>query len=82
MSLIDQLESLDEYFMGPAALNYIDPSDFERRNIKLTFMDYSGYPEYPQPHKPFVHEVSILDLIFNAGPHAPEYMKFVKKDLN
>jgi hypothetical protein len=38
-------------------------------------MDYSGYPEYPQLYPPFVHEVSIIDLIFNTGPNASKYMK-------
>lgn len=82
LSLADHIENLDELILGPAAQNYIDPAEFEKRNIKLTFMDYSGYPAYTQLHKPFVHEVSILDLIFNMGPHAPEYMKHVIKDPN
>ncbi len=38
-------------------------------------MDYGGYPEYPQLHPPFVHEVTVLDLLFNTGPDAPGYMK-------
>jgi hypothetical protein len=38
-------------------------------------MDYSGYPEYPQLYPPFVHEVSIIDLILNVGPDAKKYMK-------
>jgi hypothetical protein len=38
-------------------------------------MDYGGYPEYAQLHPPFVHGVSILDLLFNCGPDARRYMK-------
>ena len=38
-------------------------------------MDYSGYPEYHQLHGDFVHEVSIIDLIFNEGPEAVSYLK-------
>jgi hypothetical protein len=38
-------------------------------------MDYSGYPEHPQLHPPFVHEVSVVDLLLNAGTSAQRYMK-------
>ena len=30
-------------------------------------MDYGGYKEYPQKFPPFVHGVTILDLLFNMG---------------
>jgi hypothetical protein len=38
-------------------------------------MDYSGYPQYPQLHGSFEHGVSIVDLLFNAGPDAWRFMK-------
>jgi hypothetical protein len=41
-------------------------------------MDYSGYKEYKQVFAPFQHGVSVLDLIFNAGPDAKQYMKYIK----
>ena len=49
---------------------------FEKANIKLTWMDYSGYSEYNQLHTGFEHKVSILDLIFNTGPDSRGFMKF------
>ena len=64
-----------EYISGPSAKDYIDSTLFDEAGIKLTWMDYSGYPEYPQLHPPFEHGVSILDLIFNCGADAPRYMK-------
>jgi hypothetical protein len=64
-----------EYLSGPAAGNYIEPDLFARENIKLTYVDYSGYPEYPQLYPPFEHGVSIVDLIFNTGPEAGIYRK-------
>lgn len=67
-----------EYISGPAAKNYIDPVLFEQAGIKLTFMDYSGYPEYQQLYPPFEHGVSIIDLIFHTGSDAPRYMKSFK----
>lgn len=69
----------DEYLSGPAAKDYIDENLFADAGIKLSWMDYSGYPEYPQLYPPFEHNVSILDLIFNCGPKSPMYMKEVKR---
>jgi hypothetical protein len=63
------------YLSGPSAKSYIDENLFKKENIELEWMDYSGYPEYPQLYPPFVHEVSIIDLIFNTGPNATKYMK-------
>ncbi|MDB6171454.1 MAG: WbqC-like family protein [Chthoniobacteraceae bacterium] len=64
-----------EYLSGPAARDYIEPAVFEQLGLKLSWMDYSGYPDYPQRHGPFEHGVSVLDLLFNTGPDAPRYMK-------
>jgi len=64
-----------EYISGPAAKDYIDEQVFTERNIKLTWFDYSGYPEYPQLWEGFAHDVTILDLLFNCGKDAPRYMK-------
>jgi hypothetical protein len=64
-----------EYLSGPAAKAYLDERLFTDKGIKVTYYDYSGYPEYKQLFPPFVHEVSIMDLIFNVGPNAPKYMK-------
>ena len=65
----------DEYLSGPAAQDYIVESLFDEAGIKLTWMDYSGYPAYPQLFGEFEHGVTILDLLFNVGPDAPRYMK-------
>jgi hypothetical protein len=70
----------DEYLSGPAAKDYIEGNLFSDAGIALEFTDYSGYPEYDQLFPPFDHKVSILDLIFNEGPDAPNYLKsFVKR---
>ncbi len=65
----------DEYISGPSAAAYIDENRFREAGITLRWMDYSGYPEYPQLYPPFDHCVSILDLMFNTGDEAPLYMK-------
>jgi hypothetical protein len=64
-----------EYLSGPAARDYIDPALFEAAGIGLAYADYSGYPEYPQLHPPFDHQVSVIDLILNTGPDAMSYMR-------
>jgi hypothetical protein len=63
------------YVSGKAAKDYIDESLFEKENIELIWMDYSGYKEYHQLYPPFDHNVSIIDLIFNEGNNANKYLK-------
>jgi WbqC-like protein family. len=67
-----------EYVSGPAAATYLDERVFSEMDIKLTWFDYVGYPEYPQLWGGFVHGVTILDLLFNCGPDSARYMKYVK----
>ena len=64
-----------EYLSGPAAKDYIDEKLFQDANIKLSWADYSGYKEYSQLYPPFEHGVSILDLIFNTGDDAINYIR-------
>jgi hypothetical protein len=64
-----------EYLSGPAAKDYLEPGLFAEAGIGLRYVDYHGYPEYPQLFPPFEHEVSMVDLLFNAGPDAPRYLK-------
>ena len=69
-----QAVGADAYVSGPAGQAYLDPVRFERAGIRLTWKDYSGYPEYPQFHPVFEHRVTILDLLFHVGPEAPAYI--------
>lgn len=64
-----------EYISGPAAKSYMELDLFEEENINVKWMEYTGYPEYEQLYPPFEHGVSILDLIFNEGPNATNFMK-------
>ena len=68
----------DVYISGPAAKDYFDEELAKKENIKVEWMDYSGYPEYKQLNEPFEHGVTILDLIFNEGPDAGQFMKSFK----
>lgn len=63
------------YLSGPSAKAYLETDKFEAAGIAVEWMDYSGYPEYPQIHGPFDHAVSIVDLLMNTGPDARNFMK-------
>lgn len=67
------------YYSGPAAKGYFDEDLSKKMGIEIIWFDYSNYIEYNQIYNPFEHGVSIIDLIFNEGPNAKNYMKsFVK----
>lgn len=72
--LLDLLEKAgaDTYVSGPSARDYIDEQEFAARKIRLVYKDYTGYPEYRQLYGAFDHYVSIVDLVFNCGPAAPD----------
>jgi hypothetical protein len=63
-----------EYVSGPAARCYLDEDIFRGAGIAVSWMIYDGYPEYVQRHAPFEHAVTVLDLLFNCGPEAPQHM--------
>jgi len=76
--LCQQLDA-STYVSGPAAKNYIDDTVFQQADIRIEWMDYTDYPVYPQRYQPFEHGVSILDVLFNCGPHASDYLKNTSK---
>jgi hypothetical protein len=62
------------YLSGPSARDYLDEAVFAAAGIAVEWMDYTGYPVYPQMHPPFEHAVTILDLLFMTGPSAAGYL--------
>jgi WbqC-like protein family len=64
-----------EYISGPSAKDYLDESLFSREGMSVRWFDNSGYAEYRQHFPPFVHAVSVLDLILNEGPDARRFLK-------
>jgi len=64
-----------QYLSGPAAREYMNEAEFAEAGVSVSYMDYSGYSEYAQPHGAFEHGVTVLDLLFCTGPDAPRYMK-------
>ncbi|MCI8779916.1 MAG: WbqC family protein [Lachnospiraceae bacterium] len=67
----------DEYISGPAAKDYIVPEAFAEAGIRLKYMDYSNYREYPQLYGQFCHNVSILDMLFHLGENTFQYIESI-----
>lgn len=63
------------YLSGPAAQCYMDISQFNNQGIDVEWMDYSSYKPYEQIHGEFTHYVTVLDLIFNTGKEAINYIR-------
>jgi hypothetical protein len=63
------------YVSGPAAKSYLDEPIFAAAGLTVEWIDYSGYGEYEQLFPPFAHNVSLLDLLFNAGTQHRSFMK-------
>lgn len=62
------------YLSGPAARDYLDESAFSRQGIQIAWMHYGPYPQYDQPYPPFLHEVSVIDLLMSVGTsRAPKH---------
>lgn len=74
--VLDILHAVDAevYVSGPAARAYLEPARFADAGMELRWKDYAGYPEYPQFHPPFAHDVTVLDLLFHTGPRAAWYI--------
>ena len=60
---------------GPASKAYLDLATCESNGIAVSWMDYAGYPPYPQLWGEFAHGVSIIDLVLNVG--AVEALSFI-----
>lgn len=77
IALCEQTQA-DIYLSGPAAQDYLDLARFSASKKTVRWFNYDGYRPYPQKWGAFDHHVSILDLLFNCGPDAPDFMKNVK----
>jgi WbqC-like protein family len=69
-----RLSGASSYLSGPTAADYLGQDSFDAAGVELRLKDYSDYPVYPQMYPPFEHAVSVIDLLFNTGPQAPDYI--------
>jgi hypothetical protein len=74
--IVDILEKLgvDEAIVGPTARKYTEKQKFDDKNIKLYWYEYN-HPHYPQLGEEFIPYLSVLDLIFNTGKNAINYIQ-------
>lgn len=64
-----------KYISGAAAKSYLNEGLFTEEKIEVEWFNYSGYREHKQIHPPFIHQVTVLDLIFNEGINALKYLE-------
>lgn len=73
--LVDMCQKVGatHYLSGPTAQGYIEEEKLEAINVALEYQVYE-YPEYSQLYGDFEPFVSIIDVLFNLGEAAPEYI--------
>jgi hypothetical protein len=72
---ICQAAGATHYLSGPSARGYFDADLFVRAGVGVEWMTYGPYPVYAQGAGAFVHEVSILDLLFHLGADARSFIR-------
>ena len=64
----------DEYITGPAAKSYIEIDKFKKAGIALHWYEFK-HPAYPQLYGEFIPYLSVIDLLFNIGEDAINYIR-------
>ena len=72
----------ETYVSGPLAKNYLNENQFLKEGVKIKWFNYNNYKTYRQFFPPFQHKVSVLDLIFNEGKKAKNFLKSCKNKEN
>jgi hypothetical protein len=74
--ILDILETLevDETIVGPTARKYTEKEKFIEKNIELYWYDFN-HPVYPQLGEEFTPYLSVIDLLFNTGDDAINYIR-------
>lgn len=71
----------DTYISGTGGRDYIDEKLFEKHNIKFEYQKYSPIPYKQRLAKSFIPDLSIIDLLINAGPNSIELITASEKNL-
>jgi hypothetical protein len=56
----------DTFLSGSHGKDYLEEERFKENNIKIVYQNFK-HPNYKQLRKPFIENMSIIDLIFNEG---------------
>lgn len=63
----------DTYLSGQGGRAYLDEKQFNQAGISVEYQEYTPV-KYPQIHNPFIPNLSVIDLLFNTGPQARQYL--------
>jgi hypothetical protein len=69
-----ELVGSTEYISGPSAKDYINPEDFSNKQIEIYWYMFS-HPVYPQHLGDFISYLSVVDLLFNTGEKARQFIR-------
>lgn len=61
------------YLSGRGATDYVDEKRFKDEKLTHQFVEFK-HPKYNQMWKPFMHNLSAIDLLFNEGPNAKKIL--------
>ena len=64
----------DVYISGMNGHDYLLEDEFIRAGISIVYQRYRG-PVYPQRNGGFVPDLSVVDLLFNVGPHSADVLR-------
>lgn len=83
MLLIEMCKKVgaDTYFSGQGAKGYVDEQLLAQNGLKHIFSDFK-LKEYNQRYKPFIPNMSMIDLLFNYGPEAKDILMSFNDDKN
>lgn len=73
--IINICKKLDarELYDSKAASSFFDLDKFQENNIKIIFQEYY-HPIYKQLYEPFIHSMSVIDLLFQYGPKSMDVL--------
>jgi hypothetical protein len=74
---ICNLLEADIYLSGEMGKKYLKENDFKRKGINIEYQNFQ-HPEYKQPYKLFIPNMSFIDLLFNEGDNALKIIKDAK----
>ena len=57
------------YYSGQSGKEYLRLGEFQNNNIEVKFQEFT-HPLYPQGSNHFIHNLSVIDYLFNTGMHA------------
>ena len=64
----------DCYLAGAGGRGYMNLEEFQAGGIAVEFQDFMS-PEYAQVYRPFIAELSAIDLLFNCGGEGFRYVR-------